>query len=74
MFADALDPTDEVTDADEADALGALVCARIGTGVYSSLDDAMVRVVRLLVPTSPSRRATTGSRRPTRPTRLWPKP
>ncbi len=65
MFADALDTTVEVTDADEAGALGAAVCAGIGTGVYSSLDDATGWVVRLLrVPTSPSRRAATGSRRP----------
>jgi L-xylulokinase len=48
MFADALDTTVEVTEAGEAGALGAAVCAGIGTGVYSSLDDATGRVVRLL--------------------------
>ena len=48
MFADALDTTVEVTDADEAGALGAAVCAGIGTGLYSSLDEATSRVVRLL--------------------------
>ena len=44
IFADALDTTVEVT---EAGALGAAVCAGIGTGLYSSLD-ATGRVVRLL--------------------------
>ena len=48
MFADALDTTVEVTDADEAGALGAAVCAGIGTGVYSSLDNATGWAVRLL--------------------------
>ena len=48
MFADALDTTVEVTEAGEAGALGSAVCAGIGTGVYSSLDDATRRVVRLL--------------------------
>jgi L-xylulokinase len=48
MFADALDTTVEVTEAAEAGALGTAVCAGIGTGVYSSLDDATERVVRLL--------------------------
>jgi L-xylulokinase len=38
----------QVTDADEAGALGAAVCAGIGTGVYRSLEDATERVVRLL--------------------------
>ncbi len=38
MFSDALVTTVEVTEADEARALGAAVCAGIGTGVYSSLD------------------------------------
>jgi L-xylulokinase len=48
MFADALDTSVEVTEAGEAGALGTAVCAGIGTGVYSSLDDATQRVVRLL--------------------------
>jgi L-xylulokinase len=48
MFADALDTTVEVTEVGEAGALGAAVCAGIGTGVCSSLDDATGQVVRLL--------------------------
>ncbi len=48
MFADALNLTVEVTDADEAGALGAAVCAGLGTSVYRSLEDATERVVRLL--------------------------
>lgn len=48
MFADALNLSVEVTDADEAGALGAAVCAGIGTGVYRSLEDARERTVRLL--------------------------
>ena len=48
MFADALDLSVEVTEAREAGALGAAVCAGIGTGVYASLEDATERVVRLL--------------------------
>lgn len=48
MFADALDLTVEVTDAAEAGALGTALCAGVGTGVYSSLEEATGRVVRVL--------------------------
>jgi L-xylulokinase len=48
IFADALDTTVEVTEAGEAGALGAAVCAGLGTEVYSSLEDATDRVDRLL--------------------------
>lgn len=48
MFADALDLTVEIPDADEAGALGAAVCAGVGVGVYGSLDEATERVVRIL--------------------------
>jgi L-xylulokinase len=48
MFADALGTAVEVTEAGEAGALGAAVCAGIGTGVYSSLEDATGQVDRLL--------------------------
>lgn len=47
MFADALDTTVEVTDAGETGALGAALCAGVGTGVYGSLEDATGNVVRV---------------------------
>jgi L-xylulokinase len=48
MFADALDLTVEIPDADEAGALGVAVCAGVGVGAYGSLDEATERVVRIL--------------------------
>ncbi len=46
MFADALNETVEVTGAGETGALGAALCAGVGTGVYDSLTDATGSVVR----------------------------
>ncbi|MGH3087215.1 MAG: FGGY-family carbohydrate kinase, partial [Rubrobacteraceae bacterium] len=46
MFADALGETVEVTGAGETGALGAALCAGVGTGVYDSLEDATDSVVR----------------------------
>ena len=46
MFADALNETVEVTGAGETGALGAALCAGVGTGVYDSLDEATEGVVR----------------------------
>ena len=46
MFADALDETVEVTGAGETGALGAALCAGVGTGVYDSLTEATKSVVR----------------------------
>ncbi len=43
MFADALDLTIDVTDANEAGALGAAICAGIGAGLYSGLEDAVLK-------------------------------
>ena len=48
MFADALNETVEVTGAGETGALGAALCAGVGTGVYNSLADATGSVVRKL--------------------------
>ncbi len=48
MFADALDLTVEVTDAGEAGALGAALCAGVGSGLYGSLDEATSSVVRVM--------------------------
>jgi L-xylulokinase len=48
MFADALDLTIEVTDAGESGALGAAICAGLGVGFYSSLDEAIESVVGIL--------------------------
>ena len=46
IFADTLGETVEVTGAGETGALGAALCAGVGTGVYDSLDDAASSVVR----------------------------
>lgn len=46
MFADALGETVEVTGAGETAALGAALCAGVGTGVYGSLAEAISKVVR----------------------------
>lgn len=48
MFADALNLPIQVTDADEAGALGVAICAGIGAGVYSDLEDAVSKTVRVL--------------------------
>ena len=48
MLADAVDFPVEVTDAEEAGALGAAVLAGVGAGVYGSLEEATERAVRLL--------------------------
>ena len=48
MLADAVDFPVEVTDAEEAGALGAAVLAGIGAGVYGSLEQAMGPTIRLL--------------------------
>lgn len=47
MLSDAVDFPVEVTDAAEAGALGAAVCAGIGAGVYGSLEEARERTIRL---------------------------
>lgn len=46
IFADTIDETVEVMGAGETAALGAALCAGVGTGVYSSIDDAANNVVR----------------------------
>lgn len=48
MLADAVDFPVEVTDAEEAGALGAALLAGVGVGVYGSLEQATERTVRLL--------------------------
>ncbi|MGI9050576.1 MAG: FGGY-family carbohydrate kinase [Rubrobacteraceae bacterium] len=48
MLADAVGFPVEVTDAEEAGALGAAVLAGVGVGVYGSLEEAAGRSVRLL--------------------------
>jgi L-xylulokinase len=47
IFADALGAEVTVTDADEAGALGAALCAGVGAGVYGSLDDGVSSAVRV---------------------------
>lgn len=47
MFADALGVNVEVTAAEEAGALGAAICAGVGTSVYDSLTEAVERTVRV---------------------------
>ncbi|AHY48309.1 Sugar (pentulose and hexulose) kinase (plasmid) [Rubrobacter radiotolerans] len=46
IFADTLNETVEVMGAGETSALGAALCAGVGTGVYGSVDDATDNVVR----------------------------
>ena len=46
MFADGLGYPVVLTETEEAGALGAAMCAGIGAGIYSSLEDATRRVVR----------------------------
>lgn len=46
IFADALGETVEIMGAGETGALGAALCAGVGTGVYDSLDDATDNVIR----------------------------
>lgn len=46
IFADTMNETVEVTGAGETSALGAALCAGVGTGVYDSIDDATKNVVR----------------------------
>ncbi|MDQ3507774.1 MAG: carbohydrate kinase [Actinomycetota bacterium] len=46
IFADTLGETVEVTGTGETGALGAALCAGVGTGVYDSLEDATGSVVR----------------------------
>ncbi|MEA2142454.1 MAG: L-xylulokinase [Solirubrobacteraceae bacterium] len=46
IFADSLGLEIIVTEADEAGALGAALCAGVGAGEYASLDDGVARAVR----------------------------
>lgn len=46
IFADTMNETVEVMGAGETSALGAALCAGVGTGVYDSIDDAANNVVR----------------------------
>lgn len=47
MFADALDLTILLTDAEESGALGAAMCAAVGTGMHDSLEEAATASVRV---------------------------
>ncbi len=58
MFADALGLTVLITDAEESGALGAAMCAAVGTGMHDSLEEAAassVRVVERLQPNDDAR-------------------
>lgn len=48
MFADALNLRTVVTDAEETGALGTAICAGFAAGVYTSLENAVERTVRVL--------------------------
>jgi L-xylulokinase len=48
MFADALGLSVLVTDAKEAGARGAALCAGVGIGVYGSLAEAVAATVRIV--------------------------
>jgi L-xylulokinase len=47
MFADALQLPIEITASEELGAMGAAICAGVGTGVFSSFEDAVSRTVRV---------------------------
>jgi L-xylulokinase len=48
MLADALDFPIEVTDAAEAGARGAALCAGVGSRIYGSLEEGVARAVRMV--------------------------
>lgn len=47
MFADALNLTVSLTDAEESGALGAAMCAAVGTGMHESLEEAAAAFIRV---------------------------